>query len=62
MYPRAVGVIVEWSPLYQGVVMLRDLVVGSGRPIWPGGPRTWPYSGWWGWQSRVRRIAKLLLV
>ena len=28
VYPRPVAVIVEWTPLYQGVVLLRDLVLG----------------------------------
>ena len=28
VYPRAVGLVVEWTPLYQGVVILRDLILG----------------------------------
>ena len=29
VYPHVIGVIVAWSPLYQGVVILRDLVLGA---------------------------------
>jgi lipooligosaccharide transport system permease protein len=32
VYPRVIGVIVEWSPLYQGVVIVRDLVLGLPSP------------------------------
>jgi lipooligosaccharide transport system permease protein len=32
VYPRVVGDIVAWSPLYQGVVILRDLVLGAPSP------------------------------
>jgi lipooligosaccharide transport system permease protein len=32
VYPRAVAVIVEWTPLYQGVVLLRGLVLGYVGP------------------------------
>ena len=32
VYPRPVQVIVECTPLYQGVVLLRDLVAGGARP------------------------------
>src|SRR5580692_3783397 len=29
VYPHVIGLIVEWTPLYQGVVILRDLVLGA---------------------------------
>ena len=32
VYPHVIGVIVEWSPLYQGVAILRDLVLGDPSP------------------------------
>jgi lipooligosaccharide transport system permease protein len=32
VYPRPVAVIVQWTPLYQGVVILRDLVLGVPSP------------------------------
>src|SRR6266568_4083729 len=62
VYPRAVQMIVECTPLYQGVVLLRDLTVGVVGPdlLWRAA-----YLGILGivglWVSG-RRIAKLLLV
>jgi lipooligosaccharide transport system permease protein len=62
VYPRAVQVIVEWTPLYQGVVLLRDLTAGAVGPglLWRA-----LYLGVVGalglWGSG-RRIGKLLLV
>jgi lipooligosaccharide transport system permease protein len=32
VYPRPVAIIVEWTPLYQGVVLLRNLVLGVAGP------------------------------
>jgi lipooligosaccharide transport system permease protein len=32
VYPHVIGLIVQWSPLYQGVVILRDLVLGAISP------------------------------
>lgn len=62
VYPRAVGVIVEWTPLYQGVVLLRDLVLGV-----PGWDLLWRAAylalmGVAGLLLAARRVAKLLLV
>jgi lipooligosaccharide transport system permease protein len=62
VYPRAVGVIVECTPLYQGVVLLRDLVLGD-----PGYDLLWRalyllLMGGFGLWLAARRIAKLLLV
>jgi lipooligosaccharide transport system permease protein len=62
VYPRVVGLIVEWTPLYQGVTLLRDLVLGV-----PGYDLLWRalyllvvgLAGLW---VASRRIAKLLLV
>jgi len=62
VYPRAVQVIVQWTPLYQGVVLLRDLTVGVVGPglLWRAlylavvGVAGLYWSG--------RRIGKLLLV
>src|SRR5262249_57121600 len=33
VYPRPLATIVEWTPLYQGVVLLRDLVLGVPDPV-----------------------------
>lgn len=62
VYPRVVGVIVECTPLYQGVVLLRDLVLGH-----PGYDLIWRAAylalmGAAGLAVAARRIAKLLLV
>jgi lipooligosaccharide transport system permease protein len=62
VYPHAVGVMVEWTPLYQGVVILRDLVLGA--PSWD---LLWRAAylaavGVVGLALAGRRIAKLLLV
>lgn len=62
MYPRPVQVIVEWTPLYQGVVLLRDLVVGAVGPdlLWRAAYLAviGAVGLWWS----GRRIGKLLLV
>ncbi|HSZ40438.1 MAG TPA: ABC transporter permease [Trebonia sp.] len=62
VYPRVVGVIVECTPLYQGVALLRDLVLGD-----PGYDLLWRalyllLMGAAGLYVAARRIAKLLLV
>jgi lipooligosaccharide transport system permease protein len=62
VYPRTVQVIVECTPLYQGVVLLRDLTVGVVGPdlLWRAA-----YLGVLGLAGLYvsgRRLAKLLLV
>jgi lipooligosaccharide transport system permease protein len=62
VYPHVIGVIVEWSPLYQGVVILRDLVLGA-----PSADLLWRAAylillGVAGLALAGRRIARLLLV
>jgi lipooligosaccharide transport system permease protein len=62
VYPHVIGVLVEWTPLYQGVVILRDLVFGV--PSWD---LLWRAAylaavGAIGLAVAGRRIAKLLLV
>ena len=39
VYPRPVAVVVEWSPLYQGVAILRGLLLGAPSPdlLWRAG-------------------------
>ncbi len=62
VYPRVIGVIVEWTPLYQGVVILRDLVLGAPSPdlLWRAAYLA--ALGVVGLAVAGRRIAKLLLV
>ena len=62
VYPRVVADIVEWTPLYQGVVLLRDLVLGVTSPelLWRAGYLA--VLGAVGLTVAGRRIAKLLLV
>lgn len=62
VYPHVVAEIVRWSPLYQGVVILRDLVLGA-----PGPGLAWRAAyllalGVTGLALAGRRIATLLLV
>jgi lipooligosaccharide transport system permease protein len=62
VYPRPAQIVIEWTPLYQGVVLLRDLTVGVVGPglLWRAaylaalGVAGLYASGW--------RIGKLLLV
>jgi lipooligosaccharide transport system permease protein len=61
VYPRPVAVIVEWTPLYQGVVLLRSLVLGV-----PGPGLAWRAAyllamGVVGLVVAGRRIGRLLL-
>jgi len=62
VYPRVIGDIVEWTPLYQGVVILRDLVLGYPAPdlLWRAGYLA--VLGVAGLSVAGRRIARLLLV
>jgi lipooligosaccharide transport system permease protein len=62
VYPPVVAKIVEWTPLYQGVVLLRDLVFGVLSPdlLWRAGYLA--AMGVAGLALASRRIAKLLLV
>jgi len=62
VYPRAIQVIVECTPLYQGVVLLRDLTVGVVSPdlLWRAGYLA--VLGLAGLLVAGRRLAKLLLV
>jgi lipooligosaccharide transport system permease protein len=62
VYPHVIGLLVEWTPLYQGVAILRDLVLGA--PSWD---LLWRAAylaaiGAVGVTVAGRRIAKLLLV
>jgi lipooligosaccharide transport system permease protein len=54
--------IVQWTPLYQGVVLLRDLVLGAPSPelLWRAGYLA--VLGVAGLTLAGRRIAKLLIV
>jgi lipooligosaccharide transport system permease protein len=62
VYPRAVQVVIECTPLYQGVVLLRDLTVGVVGPglLWRAGYLA--AVGLAGLYASGRRIGKLLLV
>jgi lipooligosaccharide transport system permease protein len=61
VYPRPLAVIVEWTPLYQGVVLLRDLVLGTVGPdlLWRAAYLA--AMGLAGLAISGRRIARLLL-
>jgi lipooligosaccharide transport system permease protein len=62
VYPRAIQVVVEWTPLYQGVVLLRDLVLGVVGPglLWRAAYLL--VLGVIGLYFSGRRIGKLLLI
>jgi lipooligosaccharide transport system permease protein len=62
VYPRAVEVVIECTPLYQGVVLLRDLTVGVVGPdlLWRAAYLA--VLGLVGLYASGRRIGKLLLV
>ena len=62
VYPPAVADIVQWTPLYQGVVLLRDLVLGVPSPelLWRAGYLA--VLGAAGLTVAGRRLARLLLV
>jgi lipooligosaccharide transport system permease protein len=62
IYPRPVQVVIACTPLYQGVVMLRDLTVGVVGPdlLWRAAYLA--ALGLVGLYASGRRIGKLLLV
>jgi lipooligosaccharide transport system permease protein len=62
VYPRPAQVVIEWTPLYQGVVLLRDLTVGVAGPglLWRAAYLA--ALGMVGLYASGRRIGKLLLV
>ena len=62
VYPRPVQVIIECTPLYQGVVLLRDLVLGVVGPglLWRAAYLA--ALGAVGLLATGRRLGKLLLV
>jgi lipooligosaccharide transport system permease protein len=62
VYPRPAQVVIEWTPLYQGVVLLRDLTVGVVGPglLWRAAYLA--VLGVAGLYASGRRIGKLLLV
>jgi lipooligosaccharide transport system permease protein len=62
VYPHVIGVIVEWSPLYQGVAILRDLVLGAPSPDLAWRAAYLLLLGLAGLALAGRRIARLLLV
>lgn len=62
VYPRVVAVIVEWTPLYQGVVILRGLVLGAVSPDLAWRAAYLLALGVAGVAVAGRRIAALLLV
>jgi lipooligosaccharide transport system permease protein len=62
VYPRVAADIVEWTPLYQGVVILRDLVLGVPSPGLAWRAAYLLALGLIGLGLAGRRIAVLLLV
>ena len=62
VYPRVIEVIVEWSPLYQGVVIVRDLVLGLPSPDLAWRAAYLMALGVAGLALAGQRIATLLLV
>jgi len=62
VYPRVIAVIVEWTPLYQGVVILRDLVLGVPSPDLAWRAAYLVALGVAGLALAGQRIARLLLV
>jgi lipooligosaccharide transport system permease protein len=62
VYPPVIAAIVRWTPLYQGVVLLRDLILGAPSPdlLWRAGYLA--ALGVFGLVVASRRIGKLLLV
>jgi lipooligosaccharide transport system permease protein len=62
VYPRPVAVVVEWTPLYQGVVILRDLILGLPSPDLAWRAAYLAALGMAGLALAGRRIAVLLLV
>jgi lipooligosaccharide transport system permease protein len=62
VYPRVVAVVVEWTPLYQGVVLLRGLILGVASPDLAWRAAYLLALGVAGVATAGRRIATLLLV
>jgi lipooligosaccharide transport system permease protein len=62
IYPHVIAGVVEWSPLYQGVVILRDLVLGYPSPDLAWRAAYLLLLGVAGLAVAGRRIAALLLV
>jgi lipooligosaccharide transport system permease protein len=62
VYPRAVQDIIAWTPLYQGVLILRDLTTGVVGPGLLGRAGYLALAGAVGLYWSGRRIGKLLLV
>ncbi|HLK75584.1 MAG TPA: ABC transporter permease [Streptosporangiaceae bacterium] len=62
VYPRPAQVIIEWTPLYQGVVLLRDLTAGVLDPSLLWRAAYLAALGVVGLYAAGRRIGKLLLV
>jgi lipooligosaccharide transport system permease protein len=62
VYPRPAQIVIEWTPLYQGVVLLRDLTLGVVGPglLWRAAYLA--VLGIAGLYASGRRIGKLLLV
>jgi lipooligosaccharide transport system permease protein len=62
VYPRTAQIVIEYTPLYQGVVLLRDLTVGAVGPglLWRAAYLA--LCGLAGLYASGRRIGKLLLV
>jgi lipooligosaccharide transport system permease protein len=62
VYPRPAQIVIEWTPLYQGIVLLRDLTVGVVGPglLWRAAYLA--ALGVAGLYASGRRIGKLLLV
>jgi lipooligosaccharide transport system permease protein len=61
VYPRPLAIVIEWTPLYQGVALLRDLVLGAVGPglLWRAGYLA--VMGLLGLVVSGRRISRLLL-
>jgi lipooligosaccharide transport system permease protein len=62
VYPRAVQLVIEWTPLYQGVVLLRDLTMGVVGPDLLWRAAYLGVLGAAGLYASGRRIGILLLV
>ena len=62
VYPRFIADVVEWSPLYQGVLILRDLILGFPSPDLAWRAAYLLALGVAGLAVAGRRIAALLLV
>jgi lipooligosaccharide transport system permease protein len=62
VYPQVIADIVQWTPLYQGVVLLRDLVLGVPSPDLAWRAAYLLALGMAGFALAGQRFAKLLLV